>query len=182
MRIIQPVVSKWEKLICSNRVLTEFYAHRYLEAVRKEIALAGITGDDLVLNVGCGALPFTAICTARLTGAKVIAIDRDEKAVTGARSCLESLGLDHLVDVVPGDAADGVPAGFTAAIVALQAEPKAAILRTLLENARPEARIIFRRPSKPFASHYDYLPDTGAAREMVKQEKRTFDASVLYTG
>ena len=181
MRIIQPIVSQWEKFMSQSSLLTQFYAQRYREVVEKEVALANITPEDLVLNIGCGALPFTAIHAARLTGARVIALDRDETAVLKAQSCLAGMGLGEKVQVVLSDAAAEIPKDFTVAIVALQAEPKLAIAERLLQAARPGARLVFRRPHKSYARHYDCLPEALVATNSVKQDKRTFDASILLT-
>ncbi len=182
MRIIQPIVGQWEKLICSSKWLAQSYARKYASVVEREIHLASITEKDVVLNIGCGALPFTAIHTCQMTGAQVIAVDHDQSAVARARRFLTKLGLADKVTVVLSDAAtDPIRQEFTVAIVALQAEPKKAITENLIGAAKPGARLVFRRPNKGWAKHYDQLPGQMKVAHTIPQDKRTFDASILVT-
>lgn len=161
--------------------MAELYARRFLRVVEREIALANITAHDLVLHVGCGPLPYTAIHTFRLTGARVIAVDRDARAVTRARSCLRRLGLGPEVQVIHCDGTGDIPAGFTVAMVALHAEPKAAIAANLLARAGPGTRLVFRQTRPSFASQYDDLPPILVPSGRTRHGRPTLDASILLT-
>lgn len=180
MSIIQPVVSYMEK-ICSRRpMLVNLYASCYKEVVAREINLAGISCHDTVLNIGCGAIPFTAIHLARLTGAQVWAVDRDRMAVEKARYSLKKLGLLKIIQVIEGDGSEQMPAGFTAAIVALQAEPKKAIYDKLFSLGSPGTRFVFRQPSLPYQSFYDRLPEDYKPVALINQNMKTFNSSILF--
>jgi len=177
---IQTVVSTLEKYCSRFPFLVGLYSRPYLKVVQREINLAKITFMDRVLNVGCGAIPFTAIHVAVLTGAKVWAMDRDIEAVRHARFCLEKMGLMEQVQVMEGDASLCIPVNFTAAIVALQAEPKELIMNNMLAKALPESRLIFRHPCISYEKHYDRLPNRYNHAGQVNHDMQTFDRSLLF--
>ncbi|UNC93009.1 SAM-dependent methyltransferase [Candidatus Contubernalis alkaliaceticus] len=180
MQIIQPVVSYIEKTCSKKKMLINLYTSFYKDVVTREITLANISCQDTVLNIGCGAIPFTAIHLARLTGAKVWAVDRDINAVEGARYSLKLLGLTKKVLVIEGDGSEKIPSGFTAAVVALQAEPKETIFKNLFSLGSPGARLIFRHPSPSYKSFYDQLPEKYCPAAHQKQNMKTFDKSLLF--
>lgn len=180
MKIIPALVAWLEKKVAGNRTLVSLYANMYRDVIDNEIRLAKITAADRVLNVGCGGIPFTAILTARLTGARVWAIDCDEAAVQVARRCVAAQRLDHLIKIIHLDGAAMIPFAFDVALVALQARPKKVILDNLLQRGGSRARLIFRRPRREMAHQYDLLPSRPECCDFIGQDKATFDRSVLY--
>ena len=179
-RFIATAAAKLEKLAHRSAFFSELYARPYRSVVQGEVDLAGIRSDDCVLNVGCGAIPFTAIHVARLTDASVLAMDRDPSAVMAARQCLERLGLDKMISLIIGDAGREVPPGFTVALVALQAEPKAEIFEQLTRRCGGGARFVFRMPSDRFVGQYDSLKGTPRPDAFTRQNMQTFDRSELF--
>ena len=180
MDIIRPVIAKLEKICNKSPKLFNLYSWPYKKIVRNEIKLAQIDASDQVLNVGCGAMPFTAVHLARLTGAKVWALDKDPEVIARARNCLARLGLEKQVKVFEADGKEPFDKDFTAALVALQAEPKEKILKNLLARAETGASFVFREPRDFFAEQYDQLPSAYQPYDFVKQPMITFDRSVLF--
>ncbi len=178
--LIAGLTSRWEKLLCRSTFVSRIYSRPYQQVVRREIQIASISTTDVVLNVGCGAVPFSAMYTALFSGARVWAVERQPDAARLAEKCINSWGLQKQVDVITADAACSIPQGFTAALVALQAEPKEAIFRRLCEAAGPGARLVFREPSTQFAGQYDSLADLYQADGFTRQDMVTFDRSLLY--
>lgn len=182
MRIIQPLVAAMEKGISRWNLLANIYCYYYQEAVKKEIELASIGPADLVFNIGGGAVPFTAINIARLTGARVLVLDRDSTAVKLARCCVGKLGLGEKIRVELGDGAHYLPSDYTVAVIALQVEPKGRILQKVM-NCKGNKRIVVRSPSQLFKNHYDGIPSEFKADAYVGQNMKTFRTSLLmYTG
>lgn len=179
MRVIQPLVASFETLCSQNRWLASQYSRRYAAVVANEAALGNIGPQDVVLNVGCGAVPFTALLLAEQTGACVEAIDIDPQTVERAADCVRRFGLGARIRVRYGDGASLSGIAFTAAVVALQAEPKQAIFHHLMEQAEAGARLLFRQPSERFREHYDSLPQI-TPWAAVSQPMATFKKTVLY--
>ncbi len=180
MNLIKPTFACLEKKICHIPLLVNLYSRPYRQIIRNEIGLGQITAADTVLNIGCGAVPYTAIYIASLTGAKVWAMDKDANAVERAHFCLEQAGFSDRIELIEGNGATDVPLGFDVAIVALQAEPKEKILHKLLDRAAPGGRLVFRRANTRFQNSYDRLPTDIEPTAEVKQFMHTFDRSVLY--
>ncbi len=76
-------------MVCRFYPAFWLYHNLYKHVVKKEVELARISQEDTVLNIGCGAIPFTALHIVQMTGAKVIALDKDPEAVSKARYCLK---------------------------------------------------------------------------------------------
>jgi D-arabinose 1-dehydrogenase-like Zn-dependent alcohol dehydrogenase len=182
MKIIPKLVAFLEKRVALNRALVSLYTNYYHQVIDNEITLATISVRDRVLNIGCGAIPFTALLIARKTGAKVWAIDCDESAALIARQCVASQQLEHLVTVIHLDGAEEIPFDFDVAVVALQAKPKKEILENLYKSGSVQARIVFRQPRPELAHQYDLLPAQPRFCGCIKQGMATFDKSVLYAG
>lgn len=180
MNLIKPSVACLEKNICRIPLLVNLYSRPYLQVIKNEIDLAQIKETDIVLNIGCGAVPFTAMHIASLTGATVWAMDKDAGAVERAKMCLGHVGFGEQIKVIEGNGAEDVPWGFDVAVIALQAEPKGKILEKLLSAATPGGRLVFRRANARFKNCYDHLPVDIKPIAEVSQHMQTFDRSVLY--
>lgn len=180
MRIIQPLIGTLEKWCSINSYSARLYSLPYRKTVQREIDLAGITSSDRVLNIGCGAVPFTAVYLSLLSGAEVCALDLDREAVERARAYLKKKELPGRIQVVEGDGALYTSHGFTAVVVALQAEPKEDILNNLFSWSPPGSRFVFRQPSPLYENHYDSLPAGYKPLDQVQQNMKTFDRSLLF--
>ncbi len=180
MSWIPSAVAVWEKISSSSKILTWLYSRPYRGVLENEITLAGLHKNDIILNIGCGAVPFTALYLATLVGAKVYAVDIDPMAVRLAGKCVEKAGLSHRIKVIEKDGAKTFDFPFTASVIALQAAPKRLILDAVKKAALPGARFIFRLPSSPYKDHYESLSTDLPPRAISPQPMRTFDRSVLY--
>ncbi len=178
MRLIQPIVGSFERLASRIPQLATVYAKPYQTVVQNELDLARVEPGQTVLNIGCGAVPFTAIHTAVLSGASVIAVDCHEPSTVLARRCVEQLGLADSIKIlcVPGQSLPELE--FDCALVALQAEPKQEILHRLQQLAQKPTPVLFRQPSTEFQQHYDLLDVHHLPHKWVTQPMKTFDRSV----
>ncbi|WP_241080915.1 class I SAM-dependent methyltransferase [Natranaerofaba carboxydovora] len=170
----------WEKMCCNITPLFKLYNMLYSKVVKKEIFLGSLSKNDVILNIGCGAIPFTAVHLSSIIGAKVIAVDKDEEAIEKASYTLEKHNLADNIEFVKADASEFAPVSFTASIVALQVEPKEKILDNLLSHGENGARIIFRQPRDVFKTQYDYISKAYPPDAVVSQSMKTIDKSILY--
>ncbi len=176
--MIKRIVSQLEKYCCGLHPLAAAYKRYYREVVLNEIALGNISKNCRVINIGCGAIPFTAMLLSEITGARVTAMDRDFEASQLAQKSLSRFKLGDLVDILHGDASD-YPWGagnYDIALIALQAEPKSEIINNLTNVVN---RIIVRVPSEPFRYQYDHLPPNFEILRSVPQNMKTFNQSIL---
>lgn len=180
MNIIKPVVAWLEHRWGENRFWFFWYALPYRGVIRREVALAEISSRDHVLAIGCGSLPFTAVHVARMTGARVTAVDCDSAAVEKAQSLVARLGLAHRISVIHGDAAcDPLPPADVA-LVALQAAPKEHI-RANLRRSIPagHGRVVYRLPRNGLVGEYGTLRYSSCTCSSARHRMPTFDRSIL---
>lgn len=175
-----------EKSCTSTRPAFDLSIRLYRSVVGREIGLAGIGAGDRVLNVGCGAMPYTAAILARDSGAYVYALDRDEGVPPRARQNLARANADGRVDVVLGDGATvdedtAIPLSeLDVALVAAQAEPKSAILSHLRSLVEGPDRIVVRQPRLGAVTNYDGLPDEFVPAAAVEHSMPTLERSLLF--
>lgn len=177
-----PSCIAWLEKRCSGIPLfVSLYSRPYQQVLKNEIELASIEREDLVLNIGCGSIPFTSIYVHYLTGAEIVAMDYDREAIERARLSLKRMGLDDKISLYQGDASCEIPVDFTVALVALQARPKEEIFKQLKERGEPASRLIFRQPREEYGRFYDTLPSTYKPQDVAWQDMKTFDRSLLFT-
>lgn len=178
--IIKMAVSKFEKGSVNSKLFFKIYAAPYASVLNREITLAGISSDDIVLNIGCGAMPFTAIYYALKSGAKIIAVDNDHEVIEQAKNCVANYGLHRQIEIVEADGCNIVCIRFTKAIVALQAAPKDEVLKNLLKVSPPNTDLLFRQPRNIFRNHYGTV-DESEASSFVRHFMPTFGKTLLFT-
>ncbi len=154
------------------------YSLPYRKVLSSEIDLAGLKGSDIVLNVGCGPAPFTAIMLAR-RGFRVIALDRDEDAVEAARNAVLRAGLEDRIDVRWGDPIRDRMPDYDVAFVALQVRPKAAVIDALRNSAKSGGRILVRDSAPWCRDMYDDLPGDLKICGEVPHDLGALDRSIL---
>lgn len=186
MNIIRPLVQKLEKLCKGNSFLFKLYALPYKKTVFREAKLGEITKSDKVLNIGCGALPFTSYHLNRLTGASIIAVDLDQEAVVEARNLLSKLKIsEEKILPVNLSALEAIEKfKFNKVIAALQTEGKAEVIETLEEKANREEidiQLVMREPRSGFVNQYDNISVEKLKDKRIKKAKQkfpTFDRSI----
>jgi len=179
MNPIQSFTSALEKNLHSSSLFFKLYSLPYTKVVEREIRLADITSDDTVLNVGCGSLPFTSVKLAEMTGAKIYALDIDEKAISAAQSLVDTLNLEETIDFIVADGTDTISIDFDKAVVALQVRPQGKTVKNLFSCSDNDVSVIVRIPREKFRNTYGPIPDLNKAEKSVKHHMLTFDRSIL---
>lgn len=155
MTVIKPLVAALERRFAGCPWFFRLYTLPYRNLVARELQLAAVDTSDTVLSIGCGALPFSAVLAARLSGARVIAVDIDPVAAAQAEQLVHRLGCAARISVITADAARDRLPDATVALVALQAAPKDAIWRNLQRSLRPpRGRAVFRLPRPALETEY----------------------------
>ena len=186
MELIRPTVQKLEKICKGNSFLFKLYALPYKKTVYREVELGEISKSDRVLNIGCGALPFTSFHLYKLTGASIIAVDLDEKAVSEARNLLTKLKISEEkilpVNLSALEAVDKFD--FNKVVAALQTEGKEELLEAIKEKAVKKGiniDFIVREPRSGFVNQYDNISYEKLNNFVVKKARQnfpTFDRSI----
>lgn len=156
-------ICQWTKKIeikFSRKPIWAFLFHLYYQKmVLKEIDLGKISSNDLVLCIGGGPIPATAIEMARLTHAEIVVVDHDPQAVRCARQLIEKLNLSDRISVIL-NSGDQVPVEkFTVIHIAKQVTPRQLVLNSVFQAAKQGARILVRNPKSFFKSQYTLIDE-----------------------
>lgn len=133
-----------ETLASDVNFLGNLYFKIFGSRVIKEIQSAKIGKDDNVLQIGCGAVPYTSEIIARCTGAKVVAIDNDPKIILKARSYIQKKGISN-ISIEYGDGIDFPLEKFSVVYISLGVSLLEAIFKRIIKEGKGK-RIIFRVP------------------------------------
>jgi len=133
-----------ETLASDVNFLGNLYINIFGSRVIKEIQSAKICKDDNVLQIGCGAIPYTSEIIARYAGAKVVAIDNDPKIILRAKSYIQKKGIST-VSVEYGDGIDFPLEKFSVVYVSLGVSFLEAVFKRIIREGKGK-RIVFRVP------------------------------------
>lgn len=184
MSRIKSAVGALERRLAGRAWFFHAYTFPYRALLKRELRLAAVQSDDVVLNIGCGSAPFSAVLAAQFSGARVIAVDLDPRAVTGARSLVARLGFSSRIEVLLADASKDPLPPASVALVALQAAPKDDIWHNLqhsLSGSGERGRALFRIPRAGLESTYGHFAPGAAVRGEVYHRMPTFERTILCT-
>jgi len=175
------LIKTCESLFSEIKLMGVLYTRFYENLVTKEVEEVNANSNDIVLQIGCGAVPYTAEVIVRKTGAKVIAIDNDPKMVKRATAYVARQGISSNIQIKYGDGMNYPFRGFDIIIISLGVRPIAPILKKILSEANDGTRIVFREPQGFIGRSYSNTNDTvliSNAGEIIKQGKLTFRKSI----
>jgi len=137
--------------------LARRYGYRFYDRlVLEEAELARVKPGHRVLQVGCGAFPFTALTLARL-GCSVVGIDRSERAVVTARRIVSQEGLDSKLNIEHGHGENADGSAFDAVWVSLHVQPRDRVVSNILATMSPGSRLVLRDVGGPLRLLYRTL-------------------------
>jgi len=126
----------------------ERFAHNYeLSAGKKyeeEFKIFGISNGSKILFVGCGQYPITAIVLARSYDVKIIAIDKNSKAIKLAKRIIHEKNLEDKITIEEGNGLNYPVDKFDVVILGGLLFPKKLILNHVSESVKPGTKIILR--------------------------------------
>lgn len=145
----------FEKIGCKFPVLIDLYLDFYRDVVRKEMALAGLSRQDILLIIGSGSLPATPLLAAELTDASIVSIDRDRSAVRAATAVIRKRGMEDRVSIVHGDGLTYPADSFTCVYIMYGVRQPQKILSSLPSRTCSSCRFIFRTITDPSGAILD---------------------------
>ncbi|OON99549.1 MAG: hypothetical protein ATN35_12060 [Epulopiscium sp. Nele67-Bin004] len=139
--------TKWlECGMAKNNAMQNIMLAYYRPIVQKEVRLSGAKPSHIVLCVGGGHFPATAILFHQLSGAKVVVVDNDKKAIVSARQVVKSLGLEGKVIVKYVDGGDVSGEKFNIVHIAMQISPKEQVFNHMYSTIKAKSRVVVRVP------------------------------------
>jgi tRNA G37 N-methylase Trm5 len=109
--------------------------------VDRMLALAEVTKDDVVFDLGCGdgRIPITA---AKKFGARAVGVDIDPVRIRESEANAKAAGVDHLVKFIVQDATTVDVSSATVVTLYLLSSSNMTLRPMLTKQLRPGARIV----------------------------------------
>lgn len=114
------------------------------QSIQKECIMAEISPDDKILLIGCGPHPTTSLIVAEETQAKVVAIDKNIKAVNLASSYIQNKDLTDTIKIEQGDGIFYPVENFDVIFIAVNVWPIDLVLNHIFNKINYNTRVIFR--------------------------------------
>jgi SAM-dependent methyltransferase len=108
--------------------------------VKAALELAGVTKDDVVMDLGCG--DGRIVIAAAQRGARGIGIDLDPQRILEANANARAAGVESLVRFVEGDIFDADISGATVVFLYLLPEINLELRPKLLRELKPGTRVV----------------------------------------
>jgi len=134
----------FEKMAIKFNIISLSYLNLYAELVKKEIEMSKITSKDCILIIGCGTLPSTSLLISMKTNAKIVAIDKDKKAIKGAETFLSNIKMNDKIILKHADGLDYPFNDFNVIIILYGVKNLEKIIGDLYTKTKSNTRIIIR--------------------------------------
>ena len=161
-------------LSCMFEKLGKLYEEIIGKEYKKENEMFDISGAKNILHIGCGAYPITAVILAKVTDAKIVAIDRDSVAVNLARKIINKNDLHNKITIKKGSGIEYPMGEFDTIIVSSCSVPKIEILEHVFKTAKPKSKIIVREMEKRTKSIVDFINSYDNILLMEKMSNHAF--------
>jgi len=134
----------FEKLAHNFDFISIGYLNMYTEIVEKETKMANISSEDSILVMGCGSLPTTSVLISMKTGASIVAIDNDPKAVKEAIIHTKNYRFENKIKIKHADGLFYPVEKFDVIFVLYGVKKQKEIFKFLYDTMKDNARIIYR--------------------------------------
>ncbi len=160
----------FEKAGYSFNFVVQNYMDAYKAIVLKEIQLGSVSSKDIILVIGGGSIPATALIIADTAGAQCVAIDTDARAVQHAIKCVHNIGFQDKISIELGDGASYKVDGFDVIFVLYGVKNHTSVLQYLAKNIRSHVRVIYRVIDDPESKNPDatYLSGLFTVKDIIK--------------
>lgn len=142
----------YEKIALKFDYFLYLYLKYYEDMIKSEINLISISKSDKVIHVGCGSIPASSILISQKTGANVIGIDKNKKAVMNAKFCINKLNLSDKIEIKNYLASDFLFYDFDVIVISQGIKPVDMFLRYLSKKVSKNSRIILRTFSNKYGN------------------------------
>jgi 2-polyprenyl-3-methyl-5-hydroxy-6-metoxy-1,4-benzoquinol methylase len=165
LALVNSILNWIEHLGSRSHKLGRWYRNRfYRRLVERELKSACLKPGAMVLHIGCGPFPMTALYLAEM-GFRVVAIDYGSAAVRSARQVVRCQSLGERITVWEADGSEIDYSPFDAVWVSLVVDDKQRIVIRALQTLRPGAYVLYRNYRGPLTLLYPRLAPQGLGLE-----------------
>jgi hypothetical protein len=143
-RIMDPGFIIFERMGVKFPAVSSVYLQFYENVVKQETTLAKVCPEDRVLVIGSGSLPATPILIARYSGAKVVTIDRDPRAVKSSTDYIHRQRLDDRLSIDFGEGLTYPAKDFTVVFLMYGVRNTQEVIASLPDRISDGCRVVLR--------------------------------------
>jgi hypothetical protein len=134
----------FERMGAKFPAVSNVYLQFYADVVQKETQLANIGPKDRVLVIGSGSLPATPILICRYSGATVVTIDRDHKAVKSSTDYIRQQHLNTNLSIDYGEGLTYPTKDFTVIYLMYGVKNTQDVIASLPQRISNDCRVVIR--------------------------------------
>lgn len=116
--------------------------------------MAEISESDKILQIGCGAIPYSLAILSKETHAEITGIDNQGRSILCAKKFLRHYNNIH-VEQQDGETYD--VSRYDVVLISYGVDNIDAVLTNVLKNLKSSAKIIFRKPVTESSDYIDSI-------------------------
>lgn len=125
-------------------IIAKLYDKLICTVYKNEYEASNISNEDKVLHIGCGAYPLTEMTLSRITGAKIVGIDRNPKAIKLANDIVNKKNLQDKIKIDHGNGMNYPLEEFNMIIVSSCTLPLLQVVDYIFKNVKNNSKVIVR--------------------------------------
>ena len=128
----------------NKKIADIFYQHTIQDEYQKEHQAIQLKKTDVILHIGCGVYPYSAIQLSTKPHKKIVAIDNNKYIIHYAKSSIQEQDLNKTIDIELGDGASYNLQPFSVFVISSCVNLSGKVLEHIITSANPGTRIIIR--------------------------------------
>jgi protein-L-isoaspartate O-methyltransferase len=129
----------------NNKKISDlFYQHTIQDEYQKEHQAIQLKKTDVILHIGCGVYPYSAIQLSTKPHKKIVAIDNNKHIIHYAQSSIQEKQFDKTIDIKLGEGASYNLHPFSVIVISSCVNLSRKVLQHIITTANPGTRIIIR--------------------------------------
>ena len=129
-----------------------FYQKTISDEYDKEHKAIQLKKTDVILHIGCGVFPYSAIVLSKKPHQKIVAIDKNFRIIHHARNIIHEKNLDDTISIDVGDGGSYDLESFSVIILSSCVDLTGNVLDHIIATAKPGTRFIIRE-LRPMSKH-----------------------------
>jgi len=144
-KILDYLYYQYELLAQLIPLFAKIYIKIHRPSVIKEIEMCDISPSDRIIQVGCGAIPYSLITIYKKLKIPLVGIDIKQKAVKKAEYYLKKFDLLDKIKVVKGDGTKYIFTNYDLILISYGAKNTDKVLKNVISNSKKDAKILLRK-------------------------------------
>lgn len=153
----------YENIFTNISFFSFLYMKIHEPSVKKEIQMANVKPTDKVLQIGCGAIPYSLRIFSQETHAKVTGIDNQPRSIEKAK---KFIGPNKNIQIEQASGETYDVSGFDVILISYGVGDIEAVLKNTLQHLKNNGRIILRKPITESTEYIDKVLKDNATAKM----------------